>query len=106
MMHPVLRGGARGPREPGLFAVSGLRRPHSANLSVFVRSAAPHRGLSSSAVSSIERRAMQRTEIVGDGLLAAYLCLHLRATHRLRDGASLEAVGALLRHQSMKTTAF
>ena len=49
---------------------------------------------------------MQRTEIVGDGLPAAYLFLHSRATHRLRGGASLEAVGALLRHQSMKTTAF
>ena len=80
-------------------------RPRSAGTTVFLRSLAPHVGLSSNAVSSIVRRAMKRTGIDRDGLPAAYLFRHSRATHLLRGGASLEAVGALLRHQSVKTTA-
>ena len=43
--------------------------------------------------------------IDGEGLPAAYVFRHSRATHLLRGGAAPEAVGALLRHQSLKTTA-
>ena len=80
-------------------------RPRLAGASVFQRAIAPHGGLSASAVSAIADRAKQRAGIDGDGLPAAYLFRHSRATHLLRDGSSLEAVGALLRHQLTKTTA-
>lgn len=80
-------------------------RPRVADTTVFLRSVAPHADLSSSAVGSIVRRAMQRTGIDREGLPAAYLFRHSRATHLLRGGASVETVGALLRHRSVKTTA-
>ena len=80
-------------------------RPRTAGATVFLRSLAPHRRLSNSAVSAIVRRAMKRTGINGDGLRAACLFRHSRATHLLRGGTSLEAVGALLRHQSARTSA-
>ena len=80
-------------------------RPRSASATVFLRSLAPHRSLSNSAVSTLVGRAMKRTGIAGDGLRAACLFRHSRATHLLRGGTSLEAVGALLRHRSVRTTA-
>lgn len=95
------------PQEPG----DALReyllraRPRTAGAMVFPQFRAPHGRLSSGAVSALVRRAMQRAGIDGDGLPAAYLFRHSRATHLLRSGASLEAVGALLRHESVKTTA-
>ncbi len=95
------------PQEPG----DALReyilraRPQTACALVFPQFRAPHGRLSSGAVSALVRRAMKRAGIDGDGLPAAYLFRHSRATHLLRSGASLEAVGALLRHESVKTTA-
>ena len=95
------------PQEPGDALKDYIlrARPRSACATVFPQSRAPHGRLSSSAVSAIVRRAMKRAGIDGDRLPAAYLFRHSRATHLLRSGASLEAVGALLRHDSVKTTA-
>ncbi|MDE0127329.1 MAG: tyrosine-type recombinase/integrase [Bryobacterales bacterium] len=76
-------------------------RPRCSRAAVFLNSRAPHCGLSSASV----RRAMQRAGIDGDGLPVTHLFRHSRATHLLRDGASPEAVAALLRHQSVETTA-
>ena len=80
-------------------------RPRCSSAAVFLNSHAPHRGLSSASVRSTVRRAMQRAGIDGDGLPVTHLFRHSRATHLLRDGASPEAVAALLRHQSVETTA-
>ena len=80
-------------------------RPRTACPAVFRHARAPYSPLSSPAVSAIARRAIKRTGINGDRLPAAYLFRHSRATHLLRDGTSPEAVGALLRHQSVQTTA-
>ena len=80
-------------------------RPRTPDTTVFQRALAPHAGLTSSAIGGIVKRAKKRAGISGDGLPAASLFRHSRATHLLRGGASLEAVGALLRHQSVKTTA-
>ena len=95
------------PQEPGDALKDYIlrARPHTACATVFPQSRAPHGRLSSSAVSVLVRRAMKRAGIDGDGLPAAYLFRYSRATHLLRSGASLEAVGALLRHESVKTTA-
>ena len=80
-------------------------RPRTPDATVFQRALAPHAGLTSQAIGSIVKRAMKRAGIAGDGLPAASLFRHSRATHLLRGGASLETVGALLRHQSVQTTA-
>ena len=82
-------------------------RPGTACQTVFPQFRAPHGCLSSGAVSGIVKRAMKRAGMDGEGLPLppAYALRHSRATHLLRGGASPEAVGALLRHQSVKTTA-
>ena len=80
-------------------------RPRNACATVFLRSLAPRVRLSSAAVGSIVQRALKRTGIAAEGRASAGLFRHSRATHLLRGGTSLEAVGALLRHQSVKTTA-
>ncbi len=51
------------------------------------------------------RRATKRASIDPEGLPAAHLFRHSRATNLLRGGASLEAVGALLRHKTVRSTA-
>ena len=95
------------PQEPGdaLKDYLSRARPRTACPTVFPQFRAPHGRLSSAGVSAIVRRSMQRAGIAGAGLPAAYLFRHSRATHLLRSGASLETVGALLRHSSVKTTA-
>ena len=80
-------------------------RPDTACPTVFPQFRAPHGCLSRCAVSAIVQRAMKRAGIDSEGLSGAYVLRHARATHLLRGGASPEAVGALLRHQSVKTTA-
>lgn len=72
---------------------------------MFLRVGAPHCGLTSSGVGCIVRRAMERAGIDHEGLPAAHLSRHSRATNLLRGGASLEAIGALLRHKTPRSTA-
>ncbi|MDE0001293.1 MAG: tyrosine-type recombinase/integrase [Rhodospirillaceae bacterium] len=80
-------------------------RPRAQSDFVFLRSRAPHRGLSCGAsVAAVVRGAMGRAGIDGEGLPAAHLFRHSRATNLLRGGASLETVAALLRHKSLETT--
>ena len=66
---------------------------------LFVGMLAPHRGFaSSSAVGSIVRRAMARAGIKRSSRGAAHVLRHTLATGMLRNGASLEDIGQLLRH--------
>ena len=82
-------------------------RPRVEEDKVFLRAMAPrHLPIGGSgAVSSIARRALTRAGIERAGLPAAHAFRHAAATNLLRSGAPLEVVGALLRHQSPKTTA-
>ena len=82
-------------------------RPRVVEEKVFLRALAPrHLPVGGSgAVSSIARRALERAGIERAGLPAAHTFRHAAATNLLRSGAPLEVVGALLRHQSPKTTA-
>lgn len=78
-------------------------RPRSAQGRViFVRLKAPHRGLSSPAVTRIVRRAGER---VGLGGLSAHRLRHTAATAMLRAGAPLGEIGQVLRHRRALTTA-
>ena len=72
---------------------------------VFLRHRAPIRGFAHSiTVSTIVRRALIRAGIdsVRKG---AHLFRHTLATDLLREGASLDEIGELLRHRSPNTTA-
>jgi site-specific recombinase XerD len=80
-------------------------RPHCVCRRVFLRHRAPLRGFAHSiTVSTIVRRALIRAGIdsVRKG---AHLFRHTLATDLLRQGASLDEIGELLRHRSPNTTA-
>lgn len=73
---------------------------------VFIRSIAPFHPFSdASAVGNVVRDALKRAGVKNDQLRGAHLLRHSAATNMLRSGASLEAVGALLRHRSPESTA-
>ena len=71
---------------------------------VFTRVSAPLGPLTRSAVSYITRSALRRAGIKAP-VNGAHLLRHSAATAMLRQGASLAAVGAVLRHRSPSTTA-
>jgi site-specific recombinase XerD len=73
---------------------------------LFLRSKAPHRPFTaSSSISYIVARALQRAGIEDPPSKGASLLRHSAATTMLRAGATLQAVGAVLRHRSLDMTA-
>ena len=110
----------------GLFRVCGKNRHHSAlplpqevgqallhyaiehrprvdDPHVFVTAIAPFVPFSRSMVSTITARALRRAGI-NTSSYGAHLLRHCAATAMLRQGSSLEAIGAVLRHTSIETT--
>lgn len=80
-------------------------RPSCSCRRVFIRDRAPRAGFANSiAVSTLVMRALKRAEVesVHKG---AHLFRHSLATDMIRQGASLDEIGELLRHQSPNTTA-
>jgi len=93
------------PQDVGGAVVAYLRRARpatAADRSVFVRIRAPHRRLSSIAVSGIVVAAARRA---GLGDIRAHLLRHTVASQLLRAGAPLPEIGQLLRHRHISTTA-
>ena len=81
-------------------------RPRTDERAVFLRSRAPVRPLLCNSISnSIVSRAIERAGIQGVRPASSHLFRHSAATNLLRDGAPLEAIGALLRHRSLDVTA-
>ena len=77
----------------------------SATRRVFVGKTAPHRGFASStAIGSIVRRAIARAGIKRPARGAAHLLRHALARGMLHNGASLEDIGRILRHDSPDST--
>jgi site-specific recombinase XerD len=80
-------------------------RPQIQEERVFVRIQAPFTPFSSSTeIAGIVARVLARGNI-DDVPTGAHLFRHSLATSMLRAGASLESVGAILRHRSPNTTA-
>jgi site-specific recombinase XerD len=79
-------------------------RPRTSLDLVFIRSRAPLRAFGHAAVTAIVARAIKRAGIMRPSRGAAYLLRHSVATSMLRQGASLQDIGALLRHCSIETT--
>ena len=77
-------------------------RPACESTAVFTRVRAPHRQLTSSAVSSIVAAACLRA---GLPVVYAHRLRHTAATGMLQAGATLTDVGQVLRHASALTTA-
>lgn len=94
------------PQDVGDAMVAYLRdgRPSCSTRRVFVRIQAPHRGFSSScAVSDIVRRSFARAGI-DPPFKGAHVLRHTLATGMLRNGASLDDIGQILRHRNPETT--
>jgi integrase len=95
------------PQEVGdaLLAYLRTRRPGVECDRVFLRARAPWRALaSSSCVSNIVKRAVVRAAVSAP-TRGAHLLRHSAATAMLREGISLPAIGVVLRHRSVETTA-
>ena len=96
------------PQDVGdaLLAYIERARPAADSTKVFIRVIPPFEPFASSmAVSCVVRGAIVRAGVDNANLRGAYLLRHSAATNMLRDGATLDAVGALLRHRSPDTTA-
>ena len=71
---------------------------------VFVRLNAPHRGFASTvAIDCVVRRALARAHL-DPPFKGAHLLRHSLATGMLRNGATLEDIGQILRHRHPETT--
>lgn len=92
------------PLDVGKAIVSYLRRgrPHSLARELFLCSRAPHRKLTSGAVTEISRAAGNRCGIPHMG---AHRLRHTAATQLLWNGASLTEIGQVLRQSHVDTTA-
>lgn len=96
------------PQDAGEAVLAYLQeaRPPVDDPHVFLRSCAPFRPFNNSySVSSIVTRALTQAGITGVPRRGAYLLRHSAATNMLRGGATLDAVGAVLRHRLPHTTA-
>ena len=71
-------------------------RPRIDEAKVFLRSV----------ISGIVRRGLERAGITHAPSYGAHLLRHSAATSMLRAGATLEAIGAVLRHRSVDSTAY
>ena len=81
-------------------------RPRVGEETVFLTMIAPYKPFAiSSSISTIVARALQRAGITDAPSRGASLLRHSAATSMLRSGATLEAVGTVLRHRSLDMTA-
>lgn len=94
------------PQDAGDAVLGYLKRgrPRVAREELFLTSKAPFRPLHSSTVSSIVSRGLDRGGIAAP-TRGANLLRHSAATAMLRGGATLDMVGAVLRHRSPDMTA-
>lgn len=91
------------PVDVGAVLVAHLRRRrHAPTRALFLRSRAPYRPATSSAIVAIARRALRRAGIASGG---GHRLRHTAATEMLRRGASLTEIAQVLRHRHVDTTA-
>ena len=80
-------------------------RPLTNDDAVFVRCRPPFRSFRSHcAISVLVDRALRRARVTRPSRGAAHLLRHSVASSMLREGASLQDIGAVLRHRSIQTT--
>ena len=79
-------------------------RPRVEDEKVFLRALAPPRPFKRGrSVTSVAQRALRRAGVGGPGRRGAHVFRHSVATGLLRSGATLDVVGALLRHRMSAT---
>jgi site-specific recombinase XerD len=93
------------PQDAGDAVLDYLKhRPCVAHGELFLTALAPFRPMCGSTVSSIVSRALGRSGVAAP-TKGANLLRHSAATAMLRGGATLNTIGAMLRHRSPDTTA-
>jgi site-specific recombinase XerD len=93
------------PQEVGDSILDYLaHRPAVDHNHVFLTTVAPFKGLSYQTVGQIATRAMHRAGVEAPQS-GSHILRHSAATQMLRHGLPLEAIGAVLRHASIETTA-
>jgi site-specific recombinase XerD len=92
------------PVDVGEVLVAHLRRRwrHASTRALFLRSRAPRRAATASAIAQIAGRALRRARIATGG---GHRLRHTAATQMLRGGASLTEIAQVLRHRHVDTTA-
>lgn len=89
----------------GIVAYLQEGRPRVSTDALFVTCRAPFRAFAnSSTVSQLVVEELRRAGVARPSRGAAHLLRHSLATTLLREGASLQQIGVLLRHRSVKTT--
>lgn len=94
-------------QEVGQAIVTYLKkaRPHTDSDRLFVSNLPPFQPLTcQTTVSSVVDRAFRRAKVTRPSRGAAHLLRHSLASSMLREGASLQDISVLLRHQSIDTT--
>jgi integrase len=81
-----------------------IERPVSATDHVFLTARTPIRPIGSSGLRDAVARAIERAGVEAP-CRGAHVLRHSLATRLLREGATLGAIGALLRHRDVSTTA-
>jgi site-specific recombinase XerD len=92
------------PHDVGRELARYLRRgrPGAATRKLFLRSRAPHQGLTSAGVKAAAVGVLRRAGISSGG---GHVLRHTAATQMLRRGASLSEIAHVLRHRHVDTTA-
>jgi site-specific recombinase XerD len=96
------------PQDAGdaLLAYIDQARPIVPEERIFLRSCAPYRPFTNpSSISCVVSLALRRAGIKNPPSRGGNLLRHSAATAMLRGGATLQSVGAVLRHRSLDTTA-
>jgi site-specific recombinase XerD len=81
-----------------------IERPVSATGPVFLTARTPIRPIGSSGLRDVVARAIERAGVQAP-CRGSHVLRHSLATRLLREGATLDAIGALLRHRDVSTTA-
>ena len=98
---------ARGRRRASRLYRAGSSPDRRGQVFLAPLSMAPYRPFgTSSVISGIVRRGLERADITHAPSYGAHLLRHSAATSMLRAGATLEAIGAVLRHRSVDSTAY
>jgi len=95
------------PQDAGDALIAWLTgtRPNVSSSMVFLRLLPPFSSVTSSTVSNVVRRAIERAGVTDTPSRGAHLLRHSAATAMLRGGATLDAIATVLRHRSSDTTA-
>ena len=94
------------PQDAGNAILQYLKesRPNTDSSSIFLKAAQPHTSLTRSAIKHVAKKAINKAEIYSPSK-GSHVFRHTAATSWLRKGMSLQAIGTVLGHSSVETTA-